>query len=105
MEDLKNVTIYQVHVVVDIYVKQQSSDILDDPNDSNFCGYDSTLASIGYVNSHSITIDVNDAPSSPLMDSIASLKVKIAKGKRVGAHTLTCSTSGVKGRARALRWD
>jgi len=37
------------------------------------------------------------------MDSIASPKVKAKKGKKVGAHSLAHSTSGVEGRAGA--WD
>jgi hypothetical protein len=46
-----------------------------------------------------------DAPPSSLMDSIASPKVKITKGERVGARSLVRSILGVKGRARALGWD
>jgi len=34
-----------------------------------------------------------------------SLKVKIAKGEGVGARSLACSTSGVKGHARTSGWD
>ncbi len=39
MEGLQNETIPKVHVVVNIYVEQQSGDIMDDPNDSIFCGF------------------------------------------------------------------
>jgi hypothetical protein len=41
------------------------------------------------------------------MDSIANLKVKIMKGKGVGARSLALArnTSGVKGRVGALGWD
>jgi len=39
------------------------------------------------------------------MDLIVSPKVKIVEGKIVGAHSLACSTLGVKGRARASGWD
>jgi len=45
-----------------------------------------------------------DAPPSSLMDSTASPKVKTTKGG-VGARSLTRSTLGVEGRARAPRWD
>jgi hypothetical protein len=46
-----------------------------------------------------------DAPLSSLMDSIVSPKVKIVKGKRIRAHSLTRNTLGVKGRAGVPRWD
>jgi hypothetical protein len=59
MEDLQNETIPQVHVMVDIYVEQQFGDILDDLNDSNFCGSASSSTSVGHVSSLSITIDAN----------------------------------------------
>jgi hypothetical protein len=59
MEDLQNETIPQVHVMVDIDVEQQYGDILDDLNDSNFCGYASTLTSIGHVSTPNITEDAN----------------------------------------------
>jgi len=39
------------------------------------------------------------------MDSTTSPKVKTMEGKRVGAHSLVCSTSGVEGRVGAPRWD
>ncbi len=38
------------------------------------------------------------------MDLIANPKMRIAKGERVRAHSLTHSTLGVEGRARALGW-
>jgi hypothetical protein len=59
MEDLQNETIPQVHVVGDIYVEQQSSDIMDDPNDSNFYGSTSASASIGYISSLNIIANAN----------------------------------------------
>jgi hypothetical protein len=46
-----------------------------------------------------------DAPPNSLMDSIAILKVKTTEGKRVGVRSLACSTSGVEGHAKALKWD
>ncbi len=48
---------------------------------------------------HTLTYD---APPNSLMDSNESSKVKTTK-EGVGAHSLTHSISGVKGRARALR--
>jgi hypothetical protein len=39
------------------------------------------------------------------MDSIVSLKMKIAKGKGVGVRSLACSTLGVERRARAPGCD
>jgi len=39
------------------------------------------------------------------MGSTMSPKVKIAKGKRVGAHSLARSTLGVEGRAGAPKWS
>ncbi len=45
-----------------------------------------------------------DAPPSSLMDSIVNPNVKIMKGERVGARSLACSISGVKGHVKALRW-
>jgi len=38
------------------------------------------------------------------MDSTVSLKVKITEKERVGACSLVCNTSGVKGCVRAPRW-
>jgi len=46
-----------------------------------------------------------DAPSSSLMDSIASPKVKIAKGEKIGVRSLARRTLGLKGRARPPRWE
>ncbi len=46
-----------------------------------------------------------DAPPSSLMDSTTSPKVKTMKGKKVGAHSLARSTSGVEGCAKAWGWD
>jgi hypothetical protein len=39
------------------------------------------------------------------MDSIASLKVMIVEGKRVGARSLARSTLGVEGRVKVPRWE
>jgi hypothetical protein len=46
----------------------------------------------------------NDAPSSSLMDSTASSKVKTTEGKRVGVRSLAHSTSGVEGHVGAPKW-
>jgi hypothetical protein len=54
----------------------------------------------------SIYYCLSDAPpSSLMMDSIASLKVKTIEGERVGAHSLASNTLGVKGRVGVLGWD
>jgi hypothetical protein len=47
----------------------------------------------------------DDAPSSSLMDSIVSPKVKTTEGKWIGVHSLACNTSGVEGRVGAPWWD
>jgi hypothetical protein len=47
----------------------------------------------------------NDAPPSFLMDSTMSPKVETTEGEGVGARSLTCNTSKVKGHARASGWD
>jgi len=39
------------------------------------------------------------------MDSTTNPKVKTMEGEGVGACSLACSISGVKGCVRALRWD
>jgi hypothetical protein len=39
------------------------------------------------------------------MDSTAIPNAKTIEGKKVWAHSLACSISGVEGRARALGWD
>ncbi len=49
--------------------------------------------------------DMDDAPPSSLMDSTMNPKVKTLEGEGVGARSIACSTSGVEGRAEALRWD
>jgi len=38
------------------------------------------------------------------MDPLVSPKMKATKGEGVGVRSLPCSTSGVKGRARAQGW-
>ncbi len=38
------------------------------------------------------------------MDSTSSPKVKIMEGEGIGAHSLNCSTSGVKGHVGASGW-
>jgi hypothetical protein len=47
---------------------------------------------------------MDDAPPNSLMDSIVNPKVKAMKGKRVGVHSLVCSTLGVEGHVGALGW-
>jgi len=46
-----------------------------------------------------------DAPSSSLMDSTASPKVKTLEGEGVGARSQAHNTLGVEGRVGALGWD
>jgi len=46
-----------------------------------------------------------DTPSSSLMDSTSSPKVKTAEREGVGARSLAHNTSGVERRARAPIWD
>jgi hypothetical protein len=46
---------------------------------------------------------LHDTPPHSLKDLNVSLKVKTTK-KKVGVHSLACSTSGVEGHARALKW-
>jgi len=46
-----------------------------------------------------------DTPSSSLMDSTSSPKVKIVEREGVGVHSLVCNTSRVKRHARAPIWD
>jgi hypothetical protein len=46
-----------------------------------------------------------DAPPNSLMDLTTSLKVKIMEGEVVRTHSFTHNTSGIKGRAGALKWD
>jgi hypothetical protein len=48
---------------------------------------------------------VTNAPPSSLMDSTLNVKTKTTKGKRIGARSLSCSTSKVEGRAGNSRWD
>jgi hypothetical protein len=59
MEDLQNETIPQVHALVDLTIEQHSGGILDDLNNSNFCGLTFASTSIGYVNSPSTITDAN----------------------------------------------
>jgi hypothetical protein len=46
-----------------------------------------------------------DTPSSSLMDSTTSPKLKTMEGERVGARSLARSTLGVEGRVGASGWD
>jgi len=46
----------------------------------------------------------NVLPSS-LMDSNVNLKLKQRKSKKLGAHSLVCSTLRVERHAGAPRWD
>jgi len=39
------------------------------------------------------------------MDSTASPKVKTTKGEAIRAHSLACSTLGIKGHVGASGWD
>jgi len=45
-----------------------------------------------------------NAPPNFLMDLTTSLKVKTMEGEVVRTHSLTHNTSGIEGRAGALRW-
>jgi len=47
---------------------------------------------------------VSDAPPSSSINSTMNPRVKTTKG-RIGVRSLTRSTLGVKGQARALGWD
>ncbi len=51
-----------------------------------------------------ISLTINDAPLSSLMDSIVSPKVKTSKGKGIGAHSLAYNTSGVEGHVGVPGW-
>jgi hypothetical protein len=46
-----------------------------------------------------------DAPSSSLMDSTVSPKMKTLERKIVKAHSMIRSTFGVEGRVGTLGWD
>jgi len=46
----------------------------------------------------------SDAPSSSLMDSIMSPKVRTMEGEGIGPCSLACNASGVKGRVEIPRW-
>ncbi len=46
-----------------------------------------------------------ETPSSSLMDSTTSPKVKIIEGEGIGAYFLARSILGVEGRAKAPGWD
>jgi hypothetical protein len=59
MEDLHNEIVPQVHALVDLIVEQQSNGILDDLNDSNFCGFVSASTFVGYTSSPSTIADAN----------------------------------------------
>jgi hypothetical protein len=59
MEDLHNEKIPQVHALVNLTIEQHFGGILDDLNDSNFCGSTFASAFIGYVSSPSTTVDAN----------------------------------------------
>ncbi len=74
---MQNEIVPQVHVVVDLYVEQQSRDIMDDPNDSNFCGPTSASTSIGYVNnSHSTIANANVFTTIVTNEALWSILVK-----------------------------
>jgi hypothetical protein len=61
------------------------------------------------IQQYKITIPLKgihcDTPSSSLMDSTKSPKVKIMEGEGVGARSLAHNTLGVKGCGGALGWD
>jgi hypothetical protein len=46
-----------------------------------------------------------DAPSSSLMDSTTSPKVKKVEGEGIRAHSLARNTLGVEGRVGVSGWD
>jgi hypothetical protein len=48
---------------------------------------------------------MNDALPNSSRDSKVGLGVKQWKKKKVGAHSLTCGTSGLGGHVGALGWD
>ncbi len=50
-----------------------------------------------------LSMHVYDPPSSSLMDSTLNPKMKTTKGEGVGVRSLAQNTSGVEGRAGALR--
>ncbi len=57
-----------------------------------------------HINATYIMCPTN-APSSSLMDSTLSPKMKTMEGEGVGGCSLACNTSRVEGRAKAPRWD
>jgi hypothetical protein len=46
-----------------------------------------------------------DMPPNSLKNPSVGPRAKQRKKKKVGAHSLTCSTSGIGGHAIALGWD
>jgi len=48
---------------------------------------------------------MSDTPTSSLMDSTASAKMKTTKGEGVGARSLAHNTLGLEGSARTPGWD
>jgi hypothetical protein len=53
---------------------------------------------------HSHYLSIPNAPQSSLMDSNANSMLKTMEVEGVGVRSLARNTSGVEGRARALRW-
>jgi hypothetical protein len=47
----------------------------------------------------------SDVPPNSLKDPNVGPKTKQHKKKKVGAHSLTCNTLGVRRHARVLGWD
>jgi hypothetical protein len=66
----------QVHALVDLIVEQQSSGILDDLKDSNFCGSTFTSASVGYVGNPSTTTYANMSAIVITCEALWSLLAK-----------------------------
>jgi hypothetical protein len=62
--------------LVDLIVEQQSSGILDDLNDPNFCGYAFTLAFVGYVGNPSIISNANLSTIVIIDEALWSLLAK-----------------------------
>jgi len=54
---------------------------------------------------HGYKLAITDAPPSSFMNSTMSPKVKTMERKGVGACSVTCNTSKVKGHAGAPKWD
>jgi hypothetical protein len=60
---------------------------------------------LSFVSAIVMRIAYANAPPSSLMDLAANPNKKITEGEGVGARSLAHNTSGVEGRAGALRCD